>query len=339
MFLRRDKMKLPSRYVRSYAIALAVSGASLCASDNSIATTLRIATYNINADTSSFENYPQSANLETVLQGIGDEHLNDNGVSNAQPIDVLALQELPNGSGGASAPSLSSIVANLNAEYGAGTYAYDSTRDPTDAGSTGNGPSGLIYNTKTVKVISATALGTVSGSGAPRAPMQYLIQPVGYSSAADFYVDVSHMKSGSDSSSASRREVEATTIASNATSLGANAHIIALGDFNINSGSSEPTYKTLTTQFGDLGNPAENWSDTSASLARQFSPLLSESATSVRYRDDIQFATPAAESNSVSPIRSLGMAELRRSRGMKCKIYRLIRAYFLISQQQSARQF
>jgi len=29
-----------------------------------------------------------------VLEGIGNAHLNDNGVSNAQPVDVLALEEL-----------------------------------------------------------------------------------------------------------------------------------------------------------------------------------------------------------------------------------------------------
>jgi PEP-CTERM motif len=57
----------------------------------------------------------------------------------------------------------------------------------------------------------------------------------------------------------------------------------------------------IKSQFTDEGNPAGNWSDTTTTLARQFSSLLSESATDVRFRDDIQFASPAAYSNSGSP--------------------------------------
>ena len=80
--------------------------------------TLRMVTYNIDADTKDFQNDNQRAGLETILQGIGSEHLNDNGTSNAQPFDVLAVQELNNGDGGANAPTLSSIVSSLNAFYG-----------------------------------------------------------------------------------------------------------------------------------------------------------------------------------------------------------------------------
>ena len=84
---------------------------------------LRIVTYNIDADTGSSDSGP---GLTTVLQAIGNEKLS----GNAQPIDVLALQELY------STPSttLSYIVGQLNSIYGAGTYAYDTTADPTPAG-------------------------------------------------------------------------------------------------------------------------------------------------------------------------------------------------------------
>ena len=88
--------------------------------------------------------------LVAVLQAIGQEHL----AGNAQPIDVLALEEL-NGTGAnannATNATLEYVVTQLNDIYGAGTYAYDTVTDPTDAGDTGNGPSGLIYNTKTVR--------------------------------------------------------------------------------------------------------------------------------------------------------------------------------------------
>src|ERR1700743_525132 len=97
-----------------------------------LSSTLRIVTYNINADTTSFQGKNQAANLETVLEAIGTTALNDNGTSNTQPCDVLALEELQNGSGYTGAPTPTTIVAALNAHYGAGTYAFDPTTDPTD---------------------------------------------------------------------------------------------------------------------------------------------------------------------------------------------------------------
>ena len=262
---------------------------------------MRIVTYNINADTDEFASDPQAADLETVFQGLGEVHLDDNGTSNAQPVDIFALEELSNGAGYVGAPTIATLVNNLNAYYGAGTYAYDPTVDPTDGGTTGNGPSGIIYDTHTVQIVSATPLGTASGSGAPRAPMQYFIQPIGYSSAADFYLDVSHAKSGTDSGSAERRNDEAQTLVSNANSLGSSAHIVAVGDYNITSGSSEATYQTLTSYFHDVGDPGEYWDDETTTEAKEISGLLSESATDVRYRDDIQFVSAAAMNNSGSP--------------------------------------
>ena len=115
---------------------------------------LRVVTWNIDADTGGgvgqMGGVDGGPGLAAVLQAIGQEHLN----GNAQPIDVLALEEL-NGTGANAAnatnATLEYVVGQLNAIYGAGTYAYDTTTDPTDGSSeTGNGPSGLIYNTKTV---------------------------------------------------------------------------------------------------------------------------------------------------------------------------------------------
>src|SRR5258706_5298279 len=254
--------------------------------------TLRVVTYNISADTTTFAGNDQRTYLEAVLEGIGNPHLEDNGVSNAQTVDVLALEELQNGNGGANAPTLASIVSSLNAKYGAGAYAYDTTTDPTTGG-TGGGPSGLIYNTHSVQVLSAAPLGSASSSGAARAPMQYHLQPIGYDGTASFYLDVSHMKSGTDGTSANRRQVEATTLANNASALGSSAHIIAVGDFNLTGESSEAAYVTLRGQFHDPANPAGNWASSSA-----FANLLSESATNVQYRDDIHFVSPATDYNS-----------------------------------------
>jgi hypothetical protein len=238
---------------------------------------LRIVTYNIKADTGSSDSGP---GLTTVLQAIGSEHLN----GNAQAIDVLALQELY------STPSttLSYIVGQLNGIYGAGTYAYDTTTDPTTGG-TGGGPSGLIYNTKTVKDVSAVAIGTASDSGAARAPMRYTLQPLGAGSAATFYLYVSHAKSGTASDDVNRRNIEAGELRTDAATLGANAHVIYSGDFNLND-SSESTYKTMIAsgvgQANDPVNSAGNWTDTTA-----FAGLLTETATKLQYRDDFQFVS------------------------------------------------
>src|ERR1700759_987724 len=112
--------------------------------------TLRIVDYNINADTvtsgSGIGTVDGGTGLVDVLQAIGQHHLSD-GI--AQPIDVLAIQELHYAHPSIS-QTLTFLVNQLNSIYGAGTYTYDTRVDATNANATGNGPSGLIYNTHTV---------------------------------------------------------------------------------------------------------------------------------------------------------------------------------------------
>ena len=277
-----EKEEIPMRdrlALLKVSLAVACSWASAVASVAS-AETLRIVTYNIKADTGS-PGSDSGPGLTTVLQAIGSEHLNG---GNAQPIDVLALQELY------STPSmtLGYIVGQLNGIYGAGTYAYDTTADPTTGGS-GGGPSGLIYNTKTVRDVAAVAIGTDSDSGAPRAPMRYTLQPLGVA-AAQFYLYVSHMKSGDagdDSpTDGSRRNFEANELRTDAATLGANAHIIYSGDFNLDS-SSEAAYQTLisSTLYSGIGQ-ATDVQNGSWALG-----CLTESATKLEYRDDFQFVS------------------------------------------------
>jgi hypothetical protein len=253
------------------------------------AQSLRVVAYNIDQDTGS-SGVPGS-DMTTVLQAIGNAHL----AGNAQPIDVLALEELY----GTPATTLQPIVTALNAIYPTANYTFDTTADATTGNFlTGNGPSGLIYNANTVQVLGALSVGSASGSGAPRAPMRYKLAPKGYNDhSADFFLYVSHMKSGSGSSDMTRRNVEANTIRTNSatTAVGANAHVIYSGDFNVND-SSETTYQTMISsslpgigtvgQAVDVLNPANNWSTTST-----FKALLTESATFDQYRDDFQFVT------------------------------------------------
>jgi hypothetical protein len=249
--------------------------------------TLRVVTYNVQADTGGANGAiggpTAGPGLTTVLQAIGNEHLN----GNAQPIDVLALQELYQ----TPATTLQYIVGQLNAMYPMASYAYDTTNDPTDGNAlTGNGPSGLIYNTLTVHDLGAVAIGgTPSGSVQPRDPMRYTLEPVHAGAAADFYLYVSHAKSGTTSSDASRRNIEAQAIRTDAATLGPNAHIIYSGDYNITS-SAEAAYHTMigagTGQAIDTLNPANNWTSTSS-----FQTLLTESATQLKFRDDLQLVS------------------------------------------------
>src|ERR1035437_4042498 len=131
---------------RSWMILMAVWGIGICAS-GAWGKTLRIVSYNIDcADQSSDNNITGSTHsLPKVIQAIGLHHLG----TNAQPVDVLGLEELRS-------TTLSNLVAQLTNIYGAGAYAFDPTTDPN----TGGGPDGLIYNPHTVQVVSARALRT-----------------------------------------------------------------------------------------------------------------------------------------------------------------------------------
>ncbi|HEX3600603.1 MAG TPA: hypothetical protein VHU84_10705, partial [Lacipirellulaceae bacterium] len=192
---------------------------------------LRIVSYNIDdADQLTDDNITQPyGGLPSVLQAIGQHHLG----TNVQDMDILGAEEL-------NPTTLSNLVTSLNNPYGAGTYAYYPITDPT----TGAGTDGLIYKPSTVQVVSATVIGTASGSGAARAPLRFKLRPIGYSSAADFYMYVSHYKAFAGSED--RRNFEATEIRANADALGPDAHIIYSGDFNLVGGTSEPAWTTLT---------------------------------------------------------------------------------------------
>jgi hypothetical protein len=243
------------------------------------ATSLRIVSYNIDdADQGNDNNITQPyAGLPTVLQAIGQHHIG----TNAQPIDVLGVEEL-------NSTTLSNLVNALNNIYGVGTYAYDHTADPT----TGGGTDGLIYNTQTVQVVSAAAVGTASTSGAARAPLRYQLRPIGFGSTADFYMYVSHYKASSGATNVSRRNVEATTIRQDADALGPAAHIIYSGDYNLTGGTTESAWTTLTASGnGQAHDPtgAASWLDNS----NTWKYLYSESTTSPNTRFDFQLVSSA----------------------------------------------
>lgn len=230
--------------------------------------TLRIVSYNVDcADQKSDNNITGSTHsLPTVLRGIGLHHLG----GNAQPIDVLGLEEL-------TSTSLSYLTTQLNAIYGAGVYAFDPTTDPT----TGGGTDGLIYNTTTVQVVAARALMTGQNvllqadgtyiaahspgrgtNGVTRGPLVYQLRAVGFGAGSDFYLYVSHARSTSDNAVGDARYAEAQEVRSDAKyKLPPGAHILYSGDWNLFKGSGENAYKCLT---GQTTSDGIDWSDTGA---------------------------------------------------------------------------
>ncbi len=250
------------KLARSLILAVALSLLAFAAAD---ASTLRIVSYNVDSFDEGSDNniIGPTYSIPTVIQAIGLHHLG----SNAQPVDVLGVEELL-------ATTLSNLTNQLNAIYGAGTYAFDTTKGKT----TGGGADGLIYNTHTVQVVSARALptgqtvllqpdGTYTAAysagggmnGATRGPLVYQLRPVGYGASEDFYLYVDHARSSTDNSLGDARYAEAQEVRSDAKyNLPAGAHIIYSGDWNLFSGSNENAYKCLT---GQVTSDGIDWSD------------------------------------------------------------------------------
>jgi hypothetical protein len=295
----------------------AVSWAAASASAS--AGTLRVVEYNVNADTTDANgfNNASATTVETVLQAIGLHQL----AGHAQPIDVLALTELQGVSNSTISPTLATVTADLNAVYGAGTYAYNATVDPTDGPTyTGNGPSGLVYDTKTIASVTGTVVATDSSGSDPRSPMRYQIQPANATAASQFYLYVDHYKANRSTAYAATRANESVLVRQNGDTLGANANVIYTGDFNLaggtdsttTSGSAEQAYKNLTAAAGatlyngsggaiatkagagqavDPLNPSRTFTNDSST----YTNLFTESATDLTARFDMQLV-----SNSVS---------------------------------------
>jgi hypothetical protein len=155
-----------------------------------------------------------------------------------------------------------------------------------------NGPSGLVYNTHTIKVIAANPLGYDGDSfnGIFRAPMRYQLRPVGYGPNADFYVYVSHYKSGSGFSNEINRLTEASEIRADADALGDNAHIIYTGDHNLFGFSDEQSYQILTSpgpgEAYDSAAPSQVWAADASHVN-----IETQSPTTVQFRDDVQLTS------------------------------------------------
>jgi hypothetical protein len=273
--------------------------------------TIRVAAYNIEDDINGATT--PLPGLYQVLEGIGEENV----LNDVQPLDILALEETTS-----NATTIAPIVTALNSFYsGTTTNSYTgsnnvhpvyamSTYQATESGgdvANGNGPNALIYNTSTLNLIASVPVDPPGGvttlgasSGEYREVMRYEFQPVADTgSNGIFYVYVSHYKSGTTSADLTDRNEEAQIIRNNeAATLPANASVLYVGDYNLGA-STEASYQTMLAASSPSGhtqgqaidplnptNASENWQENAA-----FEKYLSESATDLRYRDDLQLMT------------------------------------------------
>lgn len=204
----------------------------------------RFVSYNIAASNGS-----PASGLDTVLQAIGAERSG----SLAQAIDLLALQEVRSQS-----TTTQAVVNLLNGIYGAGVYA----RGSLDGATTGSGTQGIVYNTQTLQLLGEAAVGTTSTSGQPRQTMRYRLRPVGASADAEFYVYNGHFKADDDSTSESRRLVEANAIRANADALGQGVQVLYVGDFNVYRNTDSSFQRLISAGNGQAFDPPNrmgNW--------------------------------------------------------------------------------
>lgn len=271
--------------------------------------TLRIVTYNIEDDINGATTplpgliAPPGNTTDYqaggVVEGIGEELVN----GNAQPLDILALEETT------SNPLTVAPIANgMNTFYGVPGMYTNSTYQATQSGSNafGNGPNALVYNTLTLQLLASVGVGTPGGSsnGEYRQVVRYEFAPAGVAPdpTNEFYIYVSHYKSGTTSADMVDRNEEAQIIRNDeANNLPATASVLYVGDYNADNG--EPMLATIFSNTAPNGiqqgqgidplNPNDsltlNWS--SSTSATNVLALLSESATDLRYRDDFEVMT------------------------------------------------
>jgi PKD repeat protein len=276
--------------------------------------TVRIVTYNIQDDTSGnttplpglIAPYDGGTTLRGgVLEGIGQQVVG----GSAQPLDILALQETTS-----NATTVSPIVDGLNAYYNApGMYAMSPFQATSSGGVTsGGGPSALVYNTTTVQLLASAPVDPPGGksqlgsaSGEYREVIRYKFAPAGVtpSAANTFYIYVSHYKASTGSANELARLGEAQIIRTDeANNLPADARVVYVGDYNVTS-SGEAGYQTILAPAAPNGAPQGqgfdplnptgssniNWSVSTSD--KTILAMLTESATSLRYRDDLQLMT------------------------------------------------
>ncbi len=217
---------------------------------------LRVVTYN--TLTGQANGGQQTARLpysSTILEAIGLEAAS--GIS--KPIDVLILQE--QFSMEVSTQSFVDVLNDLYDPVNRTMYARSTINGAVSSFNGGGGRPGLVYNTQSVQLIDELAFGTVgTGDLQPRASLRYQLRPVGYDSAADFYVYNDHYRSDNPTS----RLIEATSVRNNSDALGEGVHVIYAGDYNITSSNVGMFQQLISSGNGQAFDPIDTlgvWSN------------------------------------------------------------------------------
>lgn len=279
--------------------------------------TLRIVTYNIEADINGATAALPGLIAPTtnandvaaggVLEGIGEETV---GPDSPQPLDVLVLQETTS-----NPITVSPIADALNVFYNTpGRYAISPVQAGESGGDAadGNGPNAVIYNTQTLQLLASAPVDPPGGpgnlgssAGEYREVMRYEFAPAGVAATPsnEFYVYVSHYKSGTTGTDATDRAQEAAIIRTNeAIDLPASARVIYAGDYNVDN-SGETGYQTILAAsspdgkaqgqgvdpFNVTNNPNINWSTSTSDT--NILLTLTEHSYDLEYRDDLQLMT------------------------------------------------
>ena len=246
---------------------------------------VRVVTYNVAADVPGVTAV-NDAEMSTVLGGIG--NANPDGL--VRPLDILALEETTSNS-----TTVAPIAADLNTLYKTTSYTVPSLQPGQKGSATiGNGPNSIVYNSATLQLIGSTVIGPANGStnGVYRAVPRYEFQPVasvGGTAAGAFYVYVEHCKSGSTSDDLTARAQEAVLVRADADALPANSRIVYVGDFNIGASTEGSIVDMEAAGFGQANDPLN--APGNYALNNAFNYLMTESATDLRYRDDLQLVT------------------------------------------------
>ena len=275
--------------------------------------TLRVVTYNIMDDINGFTiplaglitpfsgtgTFTSSSSGTVtnggVLEGIGEEIV---AGDHAQPVDIIALQETTSNT-----TTVKPIIDGLNAFYSyhniSAVYTMSTYQATQVGGNTGgNGPNAIVYNTNTVQLIASVGVGTPtggmpSGNGEWRQVARYEFAPAGVTATTnnEFYIYVSHYKSGTSSGDLTDRTGESGIIRTNSASLPSNARVLYVGDYNVST-SGETSYQNIlsTSLIGipgiDVYNPGAstglNWTLNSLIFEK------TDSSRSLHYRDDFQ---------------------------------------------------
>jgi hypothetical protein len=147
-----------------------------------------------------------------------------------------------------------------------------------------------------------------SSSGEYREVMRYEFAPAGIAPAStnEFYIYVSHYKSGSstvnqtDLTDETDRWDEAQIIRNNEASLPSTARVLYVGDYNLDFNAAEPAYQTILSNAAPNGiqqgqgvdplnvtdNQSIDWSDSTTDT--NILVMLTEEDYELRYRDDLQ---------------------------------------------------